>query len=152
MPKINDYVNYGMQGICKIEDFRPMKFRFDCCKQDYYILKPVHQETARIFVPARNQELVKKMRPILSSEAIDEIILSVKKHNLPWIDDERELLQLASCLYLKSKDSTKGLCSSDAQILKKAEAIISQEFSFSLNISAQKVGIYIREKLGIPHC
>ena len=24
MPRKNDYVNYGNQGICKIEDIRPM--------------------------------------------------------------------------------------------------------------------------------
>lgn len=61
--------------------------------------------------------------------------------------DERELLMLTSCLYLKSKESSNGLSSTDAQILKKAELIIEQEFSFSLKISMQSVGAYIHEKL-----
>lgn len=163
MPDKNSYVNYTSQGICKIEDICPMKFSFDSCERDYYILRPVHQENARIFVPAENQKLIGQMRPVLSPEEIDRIILSVKNHNIPWPSDqkqraiefqnilygrdERELLQLASCLYLKSRDSGKGLCSSDAQILKRAEAIIAQEFSFSLNIGIQEVGAYIRKKL-----
>lgn len=166
MPNINDYVNYGTQGICKIEDIRPMKFSFDSCERNYYILKPVHQENACIFVPAENQKLIEQMRPILSPEDIDRIILSAKKQKKSWTNDRKkraskfqdilsrrdecELLQLASCLYLKSMDSAKGLCSSDVQILKKVEAIIAQEFSFSLNISPQEVGTYIRGKLDIP--
>lgn len=163
MPGKKDYVNYANHGICQIEDICPMKFSSDTHERDYYILKPVHQENAHIFVPVENQKLIEQMRPILSPEDIDQIIISVKNHSMPWIDDRKqrtiefqdilsrrnecELLQLASCLYLKERDSAKGLCSSDAQILKKIEAIIAQEFSFSLNISVREVGAYIRQKL-----
>lgn len=166
MPGINNYVNYDNHGICKIEDIRPMKFSFDSCEREYYILKPVYQENAQIFVPAKNQKLIAQMRPILSPEDIDQIILNAKKHPMSWTNDRKqraiyfqdilsrrdecELLQLASCLYLKSQDNERGLCSSDAQILKKAEAIIAQEFSFSLHIRAEEVGTYIRQKLDMP--
>ena len=64
--------------------------------------------------------------------------------------DERELLLLARCLYEKSLESARGLPSTDAQILKKAEAVISQTFAFSLHIDKQQVGGYIRRKLGLP--
>ena len=63
--------------------------------------------------------------------------------------DERELLLLVSCLYLKSREGSKALSASDVQILKAAEEIIEQEFSFSLKISTQQIGNYIREKLGL---
>ncbi len=165
MPTINDYVNYETHGICKIEDIRPMKFTLDSCERYYYILKPVHRETSRIFVPAENEKQIEQMRPIPSPEEIDQIILSTRNHRIPWTNDriqrankfndilsrrnECELLQLARCLYLKSGEGTKGLCSSDKEILKKAESIIAQEFSFSLNISIQGVGAYIRERLGV---
>lgn len=90
MPNINDYVNYGTQGICKIEDIRPMKFSFDSCERNYYILKPVHQENACIFVPAENQKLIEQMRPILSPEDIDRIILSAKKQKKSWTNDRKK--------------------------------------------------------------
>lgn len=163
MPDINDYVNYGNHGICQIENICPMKFSSDTCERDYYILKPVHQENTHIFVPVENQKLIEQMRPILSPEDIDQIILSVRNRSIPWTNDRKqraiefqdilsrrnecELLQLASCLYLRERDGAKGLSSCDAQILKKVEAIISQEFSFSLNISTREVGAYIRKKL-----
>lgn len=163
LPCINDYVNYKTQGVCKIEDLRPMKFDPDSREREYYILRPVHQDSFRIFVPADNQTLIDQMRPVLSPEEIDRIILSVKDQSLTWEKDrkarsarfqeilsrrdERELLMLISCLYLKSKETANGLSSTDTQILKKAELIIEQEFAFSLKISMQSVGIYIRKKL-----
>lgn len=165
MIAIHQYVNYGTQGICKIEELRSIKFNSDSHARDYYILKPVYQENAQIYVPAENQTLLDKMRPIFSPEEIDQIILSVQDQDMLWINDrtkrlarfreilsgrdERELLLLASCLYRKSKESGKGLCSSDAEILKQAEKAIEQEFSFSLKMSTKSIGAYIREKLSL---
>ena len=106
------------------------------------------------------------MRPILSPGEIDSIILSVKTQHPKWIDDrkerkarfqeilsrrdERELLLLILCLYFRAKENPKGISASEAAVLKKAEAVIEQEFSFSLKISKQKIGSYIRTKLGLP--
>lgn len=106
-----------------------------------------------------------RMRPILSQDEIDRIIFSLRDNSIPWEPnhkiradqfhaillrrDERELLRLISCLYLRSKQSAKGLTAGDARILKAAEDIIQQEFAFSLHIPAQDVGPYIQTKLGI---
>ena len=64
--------------------------------------------------------------------------------------DERELLLLILCLYFRAKENPKGISASEAAVLKKAETVIEQEFSFSLKISKQKTGSYIRTKLGLP--
>ena len=165
MPAKNDYVNYSTHGICKIEEIQFIQFDRTSGGREYYILRPVHMDNIRIFVPTDNPGLTKRMRPILSPKEIDQIILSVKNQTLLWIDDckqrtakfrnillrrdERELLLLISCLYLKSQECTKCLSAGDAQILKTAEEIIEDEFSFSLKISSQKIGTYIQEKLGI---
>ena len=163
MPNIGDYVNYGSQGICKIEGRQILKLEAALSEQDYYILRPVYQENSRIYVPADNQSLTAKMRPVLSPADIDKAILSVKGKRAPWISDrkqrlaksheilarrnEHELLQLASCLYSKSANGTARLSSTDASILKEVESIIAQEFSFVLNIDAKDIGAYIRQKL-----
>lgn len=163
---INEYVNYSGQGVCKIEDIRCMDFSPDHHPRTYYILKPVYQQNAQIFVPVDSQALSARMRPVLSPKEIDSAILSVKNQYMPWISDrkeraarfqeilsrrdERELLLLISCLYLRGKGSAKGLPTGDAQVLKQAETVIDQEFSFSLQISTQNIGEYIRGKLGLP--
>lgn len=164
MPNKGDHINYGVYGICVVEDVRGIKFRSDSCERDYYVLKPVHQENTHIFVPTDSQALIEQMRPILSSAEIDAVIAQVKDQGMPWTSDwkqrreqfrailsrrdERELLQLASCLYLQSSADGKGLSATDARVLKQVEEIIEQEFSFSLKINQQDIGSYIRKKLG----
>ena len=116
MPNIGDYVNYGNQGVCRIDGRRSLKFGSAQPKRDYYILSPVYQKGSRVYVPADNQELLEKMRPVLSPQEIDKAIASVKEEDISWISDrkrrlaksheilarrdEHELLQLASCFYL----------------------------------------------------
>ena len=166
MPNVGDYVNYGNQGVCRIDGRQSLKFGSAQPKRDYYILSPVYQKGSRVYVPADNQELLEKMRPVLSPQEIDKAIASVKEDDISWISDrkqrlaksheilarrdEHELLQLASCFYLKSRDGKQGLTHTDANILKKAESIIAQEFSFALNLGTEDIGAYIRQKLGLP--
>ena len=163
VPNIGEYVNYSNQGICQVEGVRLLDFGARHPKRDYYILRPVYQKDSHIYVPVDNKTLLEQMKPILSKEEIDQIISSAKETSLPWIKDrkrrtekarsilsrrnERELLQLVSCLYLKSKEEVKGLSYTDSNILKKAETIIAEEFAFSLNIEAKDVGAYIQQRL-----
>lgn len=90
MPNINEYVNYSNQGICQVEDIRIIKFQSDSCERNYYVLNPIHQKNARIFVPTDNDNLIGKMRPILSPNEIDSIILSVHNCDMAWIDDQKQ--------------------------------------------------------------
>lgn len=168
MIETGDYVIYGTMGICKVESLSPLKFHGSSNEQQYYTLVPRYHKDAKIYVPADNKELVGRMRPILSQDEIDRIIVSAKDASIPWDPnhkiraeqyhdillrrDERELLLLISCLYLRSKQTAKGLTAGDARILKAAEDIIQEEFAFSLHIQPQEVGNYIKNKLGIRQC
>lgn len=163
MYQINEYVNYGIHGICKIEEIKRMSLGSGGTEQEYYILKPVSQESATVYVPTANKKLLERMRPVLSKEEIDGIIRSVRDQKMEWIDDrkkrlaefqeilsrrdERELLLLASCLYVKAESSEKGLSSSERELLKKVETIIEREFAFSLNLNSGSIAAYISERL-----
>ena len=165
MPGKNDYVHYGAYGVCRVEDLRSMRFGPGEPLREYYVLRSVDQHGADIYVPADNPALTARMRPVLSREEIDHLLAGCREERLPWVEDrrqrldafrdilcrgdERELLLLARCLYQKSRETAKGLSSTDAQILKKAESMIAQAFSFSLHIGTQQVGGYIRRKLGL---
>ena len=166
MPGKSDFVHYGAYGICQVEDICPIRFGPDLPRREYYVLKPVSQDGSSIFVPADNPKLTARMRPVLSKDEIDRLLTDVGEDRLPWMEDrwqrldtfrdilrrsdERELLLLVRCLYEKSRETAKGLPSTDAQVLKKAEAVLSQSFAFSLHIDKQQVGGYIRRKLGLP--
>ena len=82
MPNIGDYVNYGNQGVCRIDGRRSLKFGSAQPRRDYYILSPVYQKGSRVYVPADNQALLEKMRPVLSPQEIDKAIASVKERDI----------------------------------------------------------------------
>ncbi len=156
-----EYINYAAHGICQIEDIRMMDFRTGSGAQEYYIIKPIQQGSATIYLPVNNPKNKDRMRSVLSQNEIDSIIMSVKNEEIPWPNDrkkriaqfqemisrrnERELLLLASCLHRQMM--SKGLSAGERELLWKVEGIIEQEFSFSLQISACNIGEYIRQKL-----
>lgn len=161
MFKENDYVNYQQKGICKIDEISEFDFGTDRKKRMYYVLKPVFDENSKIYVPVKNAELTNCMRKILTEDEIDSIILSIKNEKVCWIKDhkqraekfkgilkqrdERQLLQMIRCICMETEGIK--LSSTDMQMLKKAEQILDQEFSFSLKIGTDDVRSYIINKL-----
>ena len=155
-----DYINYGGHGVCRIEDITSMNFGGGAGKS-YYVIQPIAPGSATIYFPVDSPKAVERMRPLLSKEEIDAIILSVKDEQMTWIADrkqrtaqfqqilsrrdERELLLLASCLHQRQME--KPLPSSEMDMLRRVEHIIEQEFAFTLDLHAQQIGEYIREKL-----
>ena len=163
MFQVDDYVNYSSQGICRITGIQDMKFGPGTGRKPYYLLRPVHGNTADIFVPVDNAVLVARMRPVLTPQQIDDAILASGSTEIVWEPDrkkrtaqfqeilsrreEHELLALASCLHRRQSENAKGFASGELQILRKAEQIIEQEFSFSLQIEQSNVGSYIHDKM-----
>ena len=158
-----DYVNYRTWGICKIDD---MKFMQTDSNKDggyYFVLSPVFQKNSTVYVPADSAPS-NGMRPILSSEQIGDVISSVKDRQMPWIADrkqrlahfqkilcnrdEGELILLVSRMRMKAADG--ALTGADVKIMKEAESIIEQEFSFALKLNADDIGEYIRRRLQEP--
>ena len=158
------YVNYGAQGICRVEGVRSARFG-GAKARDYYLLSPVHQPETSIYLPVDNPLLASKMRPVLTPEEIDRTIRSVRGIQMPRIEDfhlraqrfseilsrrdERELLLLVGCLYLRGEQRPQGLSIGDRQTLRQAQRIVEEEFSFSLHLQADQVGAYIRNLLGL---
>lgn len=156
-----DYISYGGHGICRIADIRRMDFGNGSGEQEYYVIEPIASGSTTIYLPAGNPKVQTRMRPVLTREEIDAIILSVKNDQMPWVVDRklrlaqfqqilsrrdtRELLLLASCLHRRLTE--KGLPISELDILHKVEGMIEQEFSFALNISKGSIGQYIRDRL-----
>ena len=164
-----DYIRYSQNGVCYIEDIKQMKNPvFQNNLKQFYVLKPVGNEKSTVYVPTDNTELTSRMIYILKKQDIDSLIDSVKKSSLEWIDvrrlraesfkkiiktsDQQELLKLVSCIYLKKQEwavAGKKLSATDDGILKQAEELIDNEFTFVLGLKKGQVGEYIRNRLGI---
>lgn len=163
-----EYVVYGTNGICLLEDIQIMKFAFDTEKSTYYILKPTSSDASTIYVPLNNEKLMGKLRPVMTKEEIDSLLLGMRDKELAWEKDRRfrsenfheilvngvtqNLLMMIRCLYMKKRELIplgKKLPATDENTLKSAERLVAEEFSFALGISKDDVSGYIRALLGI---
>ena len=72
MYSVNEKIHYGGSGVCVIQEIATM--RFGRTRERYYVLKPVYQNSSLIYVPVENQQLVSKMRPVLTREEVDRLI------------------------------------------------------------------------------
>lgn len=164
--KKGEYVVYGLNGICLVEDVCDFSFSADVPKKPYLILKPKTDPRSLIYLPCDNEELVGRLRSVYSKEKIEGLLQDREHQPADWHEDRKErvltfrgvlakndpveLLAMIRCIYLKDREftrSNKKLSASDRDILKNAERFIENEFSFSLGITAEEVAPYIRQIL-----
>lgn len=123
----------------------------------YYVLKPLCNNTSTLFVPTANQQLVSKMRRILTEDEAEAIL-----RDLPpcgdWNDNKQErseqfraIITEGSCVELirlirlvrtheqEQLAGGKRLHITDERFLKEAEKMVCEEFSLVLHISRDEV-------------
>lgn len=164
MFQVNDTIMYGTQGICKIVDISEKDFMGT--KKEYYVLKPMNDQTATLFAPMHNEKIEQKMRRILSEEEIYQLIESMPQEEANWIKNENErkeqykkiiaggnhteLIRMIKALYLhkqKREADGKHLYLSDERFFKEAERILYEEFQFVLNINREELLPLIFQKI-----
>lgn len=164
MLQLGDRVVYGVHGVCCIVDIEQRTI--DRKKAEYYVLEPLDQPGAKFYIPTHNQIAVSKLRPLLSAQELDALLLSPEARADAWITDENHRKQryrewinsgdrVALICMIRSLHKHKEaqlaagrkfhLC--DENFLKDAQKLLSSEFSVVLNIPASDVGAYIDSKL-----
>lgn len=153
MYKAGDHVVYKNNGICVIEDIRKEKFG-SCEKQDYYVLKLLYTDDARIYVPALKEENERMMRMPVAKEKAEDVIKEYKNITEFWIYDDKlriskfkeildgaepsELALLVKSLIKRSVDlanTGKRLRVSDDAVFRKAQANLYGELAYVLDIT-----------------
>ena len=146
-----EYVRYACNGVCLVDDIRLDVPAGKGTPKEFYILKPVSNPASTIFVPTGSPALVEKMARLPNREELDQLILSVKDHPLPWIEDRKaRLICLVVCISRRKRSllaTGKKLGASDETLLQRAEGLIANQVSFVLQVEDSQVGTYIREKL-----
>lgn len=164
MFSVGDTVSYGTQGICKIKEIIDMAIKKET--KQYFVLVPIQDERATVYVPTDNEKLLHNMRAVLSVEQINDLIDSAANNPMKWIEndlarkehcsniiksgDRTELMRLIEMLYLrreKLKATKKHFHISDEKYLREAERILHDEFSYTLNITVDKVPDYILNRI-----
>ena len=72
MFNVNDVIIYGKKGVCRIE--KTEEKIIDGVKRNYFVLKPVNDSGATIFAPTDNEQVLKKMRRLLTRDEVHSLI------------------------------------------------------------------------------
>lgn len=164
MFKIGEYVVYGMNGVCRVEEIGPMSLSGIDSNKVYYTLLPLYTKGSRVFTPVDNQKVV--MRPVISKQdacnLIDEMknveqieVADDKHRELAYKEalkscDCRELIRIINTV-LKRKEERlaqgKKMSACDERYLKQAQDSLYGEFAISLKMEKNEVEDYIEHRI-----
>ena len=162
MFSINDVVMYGSNGICRITAIEKQNLTGKAV--EYIILCPVYNDSNTFYIPADNEEALRKLQKICTREEVDDLIRHIRDEKTEWIENENirkeeygriiksgnrhEIIKLLNTLYLRRKQlsiNKKKLRSFDESLFDIAENMIFEEFAYVLGIDLEDVGKYIQE-------
>lgn len=157
MYKVGTYVSYRSEGVCVISEIRSQKFGMLNEHKDFYILSPLRDASSTLFVPADNEALLAKMRPLCSASEINAIASKLVDKRLEWdaqprrrsnyfkdilSDGNRELLiSLIHTVNDKENELSKQgkhVTQGDMTALERAKKMLVSEFSFTTDISNEE--------------
>ena len=168
MHKVGEKIMYGANGLMEIVDVRTETIADEPRK--YYVLQELNSRSAsQTFVPVDNKKLVASMRPLLTKSEIEQLLAKAKENklsDLEWHQDNRlrseqfrkiiesgdreGILSLIRTVYengVKRQREGKENYLTDENLMRKAERLISQEFSEVLGISEDDVADYIKQSV-----
>ena len=164
MVKVDDIVTYGRNGVCKVVAIEEKNLMGT--KKDYLVLKPLNGDKSTFYVPVDNNNLLSKMRKLLSEDEINKLIDSMPNEKILWINNERErkeryrqiiadgnhseLIRMIKAIHFEKKDREekgKKLHISDEIFLKEAEKILYDEFQHVLKLSECNLMSYISARI-----
>jgi len=156
---------YGTHGICKIACIE--EHNFTGTTKEYYVLKPIQDEKATIYVCVSNEKATSQMRQVMSEEEIYRMIEAMPDEASEWIENKNErnekykeilnsgdrmaLVRMIKSLYLHrehQKEIGKKLHLTDEKFFKDAEKMLYDEFAVVLNIKPDQVLPFIMGQLG----
>lgn len=165
MYNVNERIHYGGSGVCVVQEIATM--RFGRTRERYYVLKPVYQNASVIYVPVDNQQLVSKMRPVISRREAEALIDGMAEIPTAWDDDPQvrkanfdALLRSGDCRDLiiliktlqahkeRRQANGKSLHVSDDTCLREAQRLLYDEFADALELLPTEVPAYIQSRRG----
>lgn len=164
MFQIGDQVVYGSHGVCRIVNQEERVI--DRKRLTYLVLEPEGQDSSQFLVPSHNEAAMAKLRPMLSKEELEALLVCENVHADGWIADSNQrknlyrelissgdrekLMQMVCSIYRHKAAQTalgKKIHQADENFLKDAEKVMVSEFSIVLGLDPMTARTYIREKL-----
>ncbi len=162
MFSINDTVMYGTVGVCRVEGVSELTLGRE--RKQYYVLRPISSGGSTVYIPLDNELLISKARKLLTPDELTALLSS--EFSEEWDDDSTvrsanyaEIIKggdrariigiiLTLTARRRSLSGTgKKLRISDERALRDCERILSDEISYVLGISPEKVMPYIMDNI-----
>ena len=85
MHKVGEKIMYGASGLMEIVDVREEVIADEA--RSYYVLRELNaKSTSQTFVPVENKKLVGLMRPLMTRDEIEELLLKARENRLSELD------------------------------------------------------------------
>lgn len=158
MFKVNDYVVYGLNGVCMVEDIEKMMLKNK--EQEYYILYPINNKKMTIKIPVDNKTM--SIRELMSKNEVMNLIEFISKKEIIQIDDYRkknqeyktiirsgnviDIIKVINSINLEKDEKAslgKKINKTEDDILISAKKQLYQEMSIVLDININEVEDYI---------
>lgn len=156
MFNIGDVIVYGAQGICRIDSFDIKQI--GKVSADYYVLKPLFNESTSVFVPVENAVLTAKMQAVLTKSEAQSLVKNAPDFDvLCFANDGEKQTEYKAILSSGNRDRLAALIKTiyteketrriagkklnifDEQTLRKAEQLLYNELAFVLDISPDEI-------------
>ena len=157
MFKINDYVIYGSNGVCKVEDIEKISMRDK--ELEYYILSSMNNPRMTIKIPVNNNMFI---RELISKSDVVSLIAYASKNETMEIEDYRkknqeyksiiksgnltEIIKVINSIKLEKNEKAslgKKINKTEEDILISAKKQLYQEMAIVLGININEVDEYI---------
>lgn len=162
MFKINDYLVYSSNGVCKVENIEVMSLKNQ--ELEYYILSPVYNNKMTIKIPVNNKNL--SVREIMSKNEVMSLIDYISKNETLEIEDYRRkneeykaiiksgnsksIIKVINSIMLEEDEKGslgKRINKTEEDILTSARKQIYQEMAIVLEIDVDDVEDYIKSNI-----
>lgn len=159
-----EYIVYGKNGVCQIEDISSMNLDEDHPDRLYYVLRPVNVNGSTIFTPVDNKKVL--MRKIMTKEEAMKLIEKIPEIEVLKISNEKlceeqykaamqtgecvEMVRVLKTIYLKKQKriaAGKKITSTDEKYFHMAENSLYTELSVLIGVPKEKMETYIEKKL-----
>lgn len=159
-----DYVIYGNNGACIVDDIGPLDIPGVPEERVYYTLVPFYTRDSRLFVPADHTGAV--LRALVSKEEILRLLEEIPSIEPLFVQDEkqrearyketirtcdcRELIRVMRTIEQRKKSRLaigKKMTASDEKYFRIAQDNLCGEFAISLGIDRRQADAFIMEKL-----
>lgn len=164
MYEIGDYIVYGRNGVCKVEEIGPLKLSGTDRDKIYYTLQPVYSKSSTVYTPVDNDKII--MRRVLTEEEAQQLIDEIPSIELLWIENDkireqkyketinkydcREWVRVIKTLYVRRQErisEKKPITNTDEKYLQAAEDYLYGELSIPLGIPKENMEEFISARL-----